>query len=357
VNLNPLAWPLAGKLAAIGASTAVLAGAATTVISTGHANTAAEPGVATYLCTHGTYDTLLQWRDNGGGHLSGTYQVAELSGQTPTETVSSNSTDLSGTLTGNAITLSIGQSQPLYGTFTGSQLAVNVPQQDGTIQATTCTRASIADWNTTVDTLNTQAGSDNNQALQQEHQASQASANAAMQQQADNDITTLVNFSLSGDLGQLSTDMQKVDTDLAAENTAAAQGQDGPGNLPGSCYNLTGVVSYDATSVVGYDASSVFGYDLQQNLQPQISSGRSAISTVQSDISNLQAAGLSVPDNAQTAISAVQSTISDAISTANSDIAHVNSDVATAYSMANNMATGNCQGDGAGSPPSIQDIS
>jgi hypothetical protein len=76
----------------------------------------AEPGVDSYLCSGNTSDELLQWRDSGG-YLSGTYQYANLSGQAPAEQVSSNSGNLTGTLSGTAITMSVGLSQDLYGSL------------------------------------------------------------------------------------------------------------------------------------------------------------------------------------------------------------------------------------------------
>lgn len=185
--------------------------------------------------------------------------------------------------------------------------------------------------------------------------ASQASANAASEQQAQNDLTTLQGFSLSSDLSKLAGDLTQTSNDLAAEKTAAAAGPNADG---GDCYNLESNVNYDAESNVEYDSQSDFGYDLQEHLVPDISSGRQDISAVQSDLSNLQSMGLPAPPGAQAAITAAQKEISSGISTANSDISQENSYVSQAYSAANGIATGNCSGDGPGSPPSpIQDIS
>ena len=72
---------------------------------------------------------------------------------------------------GSDITLSIGLSQPLYGTLSGGQLTLNVPQSDGSFQAGTCNHSSLSDWNSTVATLDSQAGSDNQAANQQAAQA------------------------------------------------------------------------------------------------------------------------------------------------------------------------------------------
>ena len=136
---------------------------------------ASEPGVSTYLCSGSTNDMLLQWRDSSGD-LSGTYENAQLSGQAPSQQVSANNGELSGTLDGSAITLTVGFSQPLYGSLSNGQLALNVPQSDGTIQAGTCTQATISQWNNTIASLNGTASSDNNTALQQQAQASSAAA-------------------------------------------------------------------------------------------------------------------------------------------------------------------------------------
>jgi len=131
MNVNPGTWPLAGKTLGFLAGAAVIAACGSPLDITSSATSApptaaAEPGVSTYLCSGSINDTLLQWRDSGGD-LSGTYEFAQLSGQPPSEQVSSNSGDLTGTLDGTAITVGIGLSQPLYGTLGSGQLTLNVP--------------------------------------------------------------------------------------------------------------------------------------------------------------------------------------------------------------------------------------
>jgi hypothetical protein len=108
VMLHPAAWPFVGKVAAVAVAAAVVGGGtAATVLST----TNSEPGVQTYLCPGTMTDLLLQWRQ-AGSDLAGTYQQARLTGSAPSEQVSASQGGLSGTLDGQAITLSVGFSQP-----------------------------------------------------------------------------------------------------------------------------------------------------------------------------------------------------------------------------------------------------
>lgn len=365
MSINPVTWPLAGKIVGIVAAAAVGAGGAVAIKA---ATGSPEPGVSSYLCPFNGEKELLQWKTSGS-HIGGTFQDARLTGNAPDEQVIAGSGSLTGTVSGSGITLNLELTGTWYGTIRGSSVVLNVPQPDGTIAAVTCSASDVGLWNTAVKAIDAQATSDNNAAEQraaeeqqqkqeQEQEQEQEQQDQQDEQQAQSDLSTLGDFSLSSDLGQLADDVQTVGTDLANEKTDAAQGQDGPGTYPGSCYNLDENVSYDAEYKVEYDASYTFGYDLHENLQDDISSGRQDISAVQSDISTLEADGVSVPPGTQEAIAAVQSSISKAISTANSEIAQVNSDVSVAYAIPNNMATGNCQGDGPGAPPSpIQDIS
>lgn len=311
-------------------------------------------GMTTFICAGSTQATLLQWTDDNG-NITGTYTVSDLSGTAPDEDVSSDNGYLSGTLSGTAVTLDTGFQQPLYGSLSGGTLTLNVPQSDGSYEPGTCNSGTLSDWNSVVGGLNNQARDNNGTALQQEAQASQASANAGAQQQAQNALTTLQGFSLSSDLRTLAGDVTQTNSDLAAEKTAAAAGPNADG---GNCYNLIGNVSFDARSGVEYDAQNSFGYDLRYSLVPDISSGRQAIGALQSDLSNLTSMGLPAPSGAQEAITSAQNMIRNAISTANSEVSQVNADVSSAYAVSNSMATGNCAGDGAGTAPSpIRDIS
>lgn len=148
----------------------------------------AEPGTATFICSAASYAYLLEWTDNNG-NLSGTYDSSAVSGQAPQEHVSSSSGDWSGTLNGNTFSLAegfAGYGQRLYGTLNGSQLTVNVPQSDGSLQALTCRSGTVADWNRIVAAFDSQTSSANNAANQAARQQRQQDAQAAAVQDAAN---------------------------------------------------------------------------------------------------------------------------------------------------------------------------
>jgi hypothetical protein len=306
---------------------------------------AGEPGVNTYLCSGSTDDMLLQWRD-ASGDLSGTYEDAQLSGQAPSQQVSADNGELSGTLDGTAITLSVGFSQPLYGTLSGSQLTLNVPESNGTIQASTCNQSSLSEWNKAVAALNGQVGSDNQAANQAA--ASQASASASAQQEssAQGDASTLQQDTggLSGDLNAVAGDVKSTDGDLASERSDAANGNGD------NCTNASSTVYNDAASTVYNDVLST-AYNDGGHLAEDITTVRKDITTVQGDQSALSNAGLPRTQGSGSAISAAQSAISSAISTVNRYIDHLNGDLDAAYQIADSVGTGACAGDGPGQPP------
>ena len=336
-------------LAVVGALL-LLAGCGTTTSFTSSSSSSspaagAEPGVSTYLCSGSTSDELLQWRDDSGD-LNGTYEFAQLSGQAPSEQVSSNSGELSGTLDGTAITLNIGLSQPLYGSLSGSQLSLNVPQSDGTIQASTCNQSSLSDWNSKVAALGSQASGDNQGANQAAAAQASASASASQEASAQDDVSTLTHdTNLSGDLGQLGSDVQATDRDLGTTRSDAANGNGD------QCINASTTVYNDAATTVYNDVLTTV-YNDANTLANDIATLRKDIGTVQSDQTALSSAGLSGTPGAGAAVSAAQSAIASAITTANADIDHANRDLSAAYAVADSVGTGQCAGDGPGNSPS-----
>jgi len=122
---------------------------------------AARPGESTYLCPGIAGGELLEWREHDGD-LRGTFHYMWLSGQAPSEGITSLSGDLTGTLRGTAITLHAGFSHPLRASLKGGLFSLNIPDPDGATETVTCRRASMADWNKEVAALNNKLNADNN---------------------------------------------------------------------------------------------------------------------------------------------------------------------------------------------------
>lgn len=330
---TPLIWPLPAKVAGriavagvAGITACCVVGCSGAAKLTGSSSSAsasqapaAEPGMTIFICQGTTNAMLLQWQDSNG-YLSGSYEYSSVNGQAPQEQVSSNSGNLSGTLNGSAISLSIGLQQPLYGTLDGGQLTLNVPQSDGSFQAGTCNAGSLSDWNSAVAALDSQVSSDNNAALQQQAQASSAAAQQQAQQQHDqqvshaqqslssdisaleSDASTLNNdTTLAGDISTMKSDYGTEQTDYQTEQS------DGCPTAGGDA----GTVSGDASTVDG-DLSTLHG-DIQAL---QGSSGiagiQGDITAVNSDVSTLQNLGASPSQAPSGALSAGNKAISSA---------------------------------------------
>ena len=304
------AWPLRHKFLA--ASIAVVAaggGAGAAYAAASPSQPGAAPGVWSYLCYNGPVGsgaTLLQWKDAGGGVISGTYQQASVSGTAPAEQVSTDSGNLAGQVNGTGITVDLGGSSDIYGKLAGASLTLDVPQADGTIQPAACQQAGINAWNSALTALNRRTGSDN------------AVANAQQQQQQNTQQVSQDQSQLSSDTAQLAQDASSLDTDKSLagdvqvmQQDLATEQNDWAAEQNDSCPNQNG----DAGTVDG-DSGNVDGDlgNLQgdvSNLQAEVSTVRQDLSTVQADVQAIQSLGGSVSPDPSAAIKAGNKTLSD----------------------------------------------
>jgi hypothetical protein len=305
--------------------------AAGTAETSGMPSPAAEPGVTTYMCTSVSEDLLLQWQTDSTD-LSGTYQDAELSGTAPSEQVTTNSGNLSGTLNASGgITLSIGFSQPLYGTITSGQLTLNVPQSDGTIQPDACTSASLNDWNNSVSGLQNQVASDNAAAEQQQAQQQHDQDVSTAQQSLASDVSSLesdaqtlnTDDSLATAVNQMKTDYQQEQTDYATEQSDSCDSMGGDADTVGGDADTVGG---DLDSLNGA-VTSLQGGDIQ--------SVKTDLSDIQSDLSTLQGLGATPSISTSAAIS----TGNQALTSANSAISWANGQGSIINGAAQQLAT------------------
>jgi hypothetical protein len=272
------------RLAVIGTVAALLAaGGAWAAVSA-----AASPQLLSFLCWNGPGDTsatLLQWQS--GSVVSGTYRNASLGDTAPDEQVSTNSGALTGTVSGSSASLDLGGSGQMYGTL-GSNLVLNVPQQDGTIQPVTCKPGTAAGWNQALTVLGRQVTSDNAAAAAQQQEQNTNAQITQADQQLTSDITTLTQdaTALNTDT-TLADDIQQMQTDVATEQS------DYQTELTDSCLDKGG----DADTVGG-DADAVGGDldGLNGDISGlQASDVSSDLSAVQSDVATISNLG-SVPN-------------------------------------------------------------
>ena len=276
--------------------------------STGSSPSAgAEPGVDIYMCSGSGQDTLLQWRD-GSGNLSGTYESAKLSGQAPQEQVSSSSGNLSGTLESSDITLSIGLSQPLYGTLSGGQLTLNVPQSDGSFQAGTCNHSSLSDWNSTVAALDSQASSDNQTANQQAAQAQHDQQVSQAQQALSSNVSSLQSDSntLNND-NSLASDVKSMEQDYATgQSDYRTEQSDSCDSMGGDADTVGG----DADTVGG-DLDSLDG-DIQTLQSGDIQSIKNDLANVANGLKTLKGLGAPPGTDSSSAVAAGNQALANA---------------------------------------------
>ena len=144
----------------------------------------------------------------------------------------------------------------------------------------------------------------------------------------------------------MSSAVTQESTDLSAESNDAASG---PGDSAGACYNLTANVDYDVKTNIGRDVQNVT-YDAS-NLQSAISTMRSDINNLHTDVLAVANEGTPIPADINGFVSSANSQVIQAIASANREIDQANSLTSSAYNAANALATGQCSGAGPGGTP------
>lgn len=260
------------------ASTSPGASASPRPMSTADQPPAAEPGVATYLCSFNNEYMLLQW-NTANGAMSGTYQDAQLTGGAPDEQVISRSGSFGGAINGPGITLNFA-ARTWYGTMNASSVTLNVPRSDGSIQSVTCDQSDVTGWNSAVSDLNQEATSDNN-----------AANAAAAVQQAQESLASDIS-SLTSDSTTLNTDTSLSEDITAMQNDYATEQQDWQTEQSDTCASLGSdwsTVNSDATTV-NNDLDGL-NNAIQSLQQGDIASVKTDLSNVQSDLNNLSSLG------------------------------------------------------------------
>ncbi|SDP30102.1 hypothetical protein SAMN04515671_3632 [Nakamurella panacisegetis] len=292
-----------------------------------------------------------------GETVAGTYsETLLLPGAT---TLTTDSASFSGTISGSSVTLTFshGFGSTVSGELVGETLSLSIPQTDGTLQVEVYRPGTTADYNAGVQAVQASAAqlqqeSASNASVAAEQAASAAAAAAAEQQisrdqQAEqNAITALAQDAVFvDDLSRLADDVKTTAADLAQTRTDAKAG--GGDN----CTNASSTVYNDAATTVYNDAQTTVYNDVSTTLMNDIGLAQRDIEDLKRADLQLATDGVAASGDAASSISAAQSAIAAAKTTANSAVDVVNKAVASAYAVANSIATGPCAGMGPGDVP------
>ena len=147
-------------------------------------------GPAAYLDTSNTEVAFIRWQETSSGHLQGNIIEDQVSGTSPTETISVSSSSFTGSINGGSVSLKfngfLGIQANIIGALNGNKLALQIPQTGGTIQQATFTTASISMFNKAVHALHSRIRTANSAEAEAQNAMKTRGRKAAEQQAAVN---------------------------------------------------------------------------------------------------------------------------------------------------------------------------
>lgn len=137
--------------------------ATTTTIPAAATTTAVPESVGYgYLATGASEIVFLQFTKEAGGQLTGTVYDDTLSGSPPDESVQNSTESLTGTVDGGQLTVTFtGASAPVFGRFSANTVRLEVPQSDGSLAQEVFIRATPAQYDSALASLQQKARADN----------------------------------------------------------------------------------------------------------------------------------------------------------------------------------------------------
>lgn len=281
-----------------------------------------QPGVGSWICKFGDGSAMFfQW-PTGTTSIDGSYQIATLTGTSPNQQVSTNTQSFTGTDEGNQITLALG-TETVYGSLSNGHLALNLPQQDGTIGTEDCTASSTAGWNQTIAQMGGQVSAGNQAAATQQQDANDSQKLQSALANLQSDAAALnQNTGLGSDVTTAKSDLTTAQKDYQAEQTD-------------DCSTM----SSDAATVAS-DLATV--QSDQASEQSDVTSLNDSISSLKQDISTAQSAASAVASDGGSASSDLQSSIASAdqaIHQANANIASANQQLQQLVDAAQQVST------------------
>lgn len=275
---------------------------------------------------------FIQWSSNQGA-FSGTAQYDKLVGLAPNLSFTTTSIPVSGTLSGNQITLSFYGTEE-FGTVSTGRFTVNFPQKTGALAPITFVATTAAQYNRVLAALQARASTAN-------AAAAAAQAKAKAETQIDQTVTAVFADiqSLTTQEASLSRAVTGVKSALAAETQA----------LVTTKQELAQVNSCDAAGTVRDRAGTVV--DREGTLEDRAITVNSDITSIEGEVSALKTAWatLEAQESAlpsylpavqptQTgvtkAVSSAQAAVSAALAATNKYIAQANAEAKTAATVA-----------------------
>ncbi|MFI5712638.1 hypothetical protein [Kribbella sp. NPDC051620] len=138
--------------------------------------TAAE-GPATFVAEASDQLSIVQWTEDGDGVLTGTYQVVSASSKSDGPATESSDASIRGRVSKGALNLTVDGLTTITGTLSGDTLTLSVPQKDGGVRTVTYSRSTIESYNRAVQALATRVSTEREE---QAKAAADASAAAAL---------------------------------------------------------------------------------------------------------------------------------------------------------------------------------
>jgi hypothetical protein len=274
------------------------------------------PVGAGYLASGSNWAMFIQWNVNGS-HLSGSAQYDKLKGTAPNESLTNSTIPVTGEVKGSKISLSFEDAPSVFGTYSGGNFAINIPQSDGSLAAATFRSATPSQFNEAVAAMQSQRGAANQAATaRQELERNEAAVTKAVGN-VDGDLSQLQRDAggLATDLHALAGGVASMKTAVAGVASAEAHVQSEAGSSTGTSVDTCGDaedVGGDAQDVAG-DAEDVSGDG--QEFENDIKSVRSDVTTLTTAVSAMKSDVAAVPSfNADPP---GQSTITQAIASAN----------------------------------------
>jgi hypothetical protein len=253
---------------------------------------ARDKGPATFVAKASDQLSIVQWTEDGDGVLTGTYQVVSASSKSDGPATESSNASIQGRVSKGALNLTVDGLTTITGTLSGDTLTLSVPQTDGGVRTVTYSRSTIESYNRAVEALATRVSTERAQQAKAAADASAAAALAADEQALVESIGNVpaLTIAVKTAAGGLTAALGKVQSALKAQQAALAAVKSA------DCIDVftrigdEGTAYGDLMTAEGdFETATADLASAEQDLQTEITS-------IQASAQSVQAQGGTVPD-------------------------------------------------------------